>query len=303
MWTVFAAYLVLTGAFLLFVFTPDATEQVTVRFYGLQQALSAYDGPQLGAALFERYVSFLVGYLTLDLGTTMRGEPVADAIARTAPITLTYVVPGILLGNLLGVAAGHVAGMVRGKTDALVSTLSYVGNGVPAFFLGEFAVATFITQLSWYETYYDSRFELLSADNLVSLTLPAAVVAVNILAVQARQSRAQTVEFADAEFVKTFRAGGARLRDQSRHVLRNAALPLLSLFVTETLTILFISIVVVELVFRVPGLGQLTYDAIVRQDLPLILATTLIPVFVGLLGNLAQDVAAALLDPRTEQHT
>jgi peptide/nickel transport system permease protein len=299
-WTVLASYLVLTAAFLLFVFTPNPTEQATVRFFGLQQALETYQGPELTATLFDRYVEWLVSYATLDLGTTRGGTPVESVIADTAPITLTYLVPGLVLGNLLGVAFGHFSGMIRGRLDDFVSTLSYTGISVPAFFIGEFSIAVFISQLSWYQTYYNPKFGLWSPENLVSLTLPAAVVTVNVLAVQARYTRAQTLEFGTADFVKTFRANGAGFLDRSRHVLRNAALPLVSLFFTEALTVLFITAIVVELVFRVPGLGDLTYNAIVGQDLALIFATTMIPVFVGLFGNLLQDVLYAVLDPRVD---
>jgi len=68
--------------------------------------------------------------------------------------------------------------------------------------------------------------------------------------------------------------------------------------VTEVLTVLFVSVYVIEVVFRIPGLGQVAYEAILDRDIGLILATTLIPVLLGLLGTLLQDIAYAVLDPR-----
>lgn len=297
-WTVFAAYVVLTAAFLLFAYTPDP-DLALVEFYGGEGAAEAYraarnyDEPLLG-----RYLTWLVSYTTFDLGTTLGGRPVTDVLVERGTVTLVYLVPGLLLGNAAGVLVGHLSAMRGGVADAVASTLSYVGLGVPAFFLGEVTVMVFIRELSWYRTYYDTRFGLWTADNLVTLTLPALVVALNVFAVQMRYSRAETLEFVSADFVKTLRANGARFRERSRHVLRNASLPLVSLFFTETLTILFVTVYVVEIVFRVPGLGRTAFTALTNRDFALVLATTLIPVFVGLLGNLAQDVAYALLDPR-----
>lgn len=297
-WTVIAAFLVLTGAFLLFAFTPDP-DQVLVQFFAGERAADAYAAARnYDRPILDRYLTWLVSYATLDLGTTVDGRPVTTVLREAAPVTLVYLVPGLLIGNLLGVLVGHLAAMRGRVADAVASAVSYVGFGIPAFFLGELAIVVFIRELSWYRTYYDPRFGLWSPDNLVTLTLPAFVVALNVFAVQLRYARAETLEFASADFVKTLRAAGAGFRDRSRHVLRNASLPLVSLFFTETLTVLFVTVYAVELVFRVPGLGELAFRALTDRDFGLILATTLIPVFVGLVGNLVQDVLYAVLDPR-----
>ncbi|WP_435156094.1 ABC transporter permease subunit [Haladaptatus sp. DFWS20] len=120
----------------------------------------------------------------------------------------------------------------------------------------------------------------------------------NLLAVQIRYTRSTSLEYVPAEFVKTLHSNGASACDVGRHVLRNAALPLVSLFFAETATILFITILVVEMVFGLPGFGTLTFNAIKARDPGLILATTMIPIFIGLAGNLIQDIAYAVLDPR-----
>lgn len=305
-WTGLGALIILTGAFLLFAYTPDP-QLAFVRWANAnnataqEQAVNAYQAARnYNEPLLQRYVTWMLSYITLDLGTTLNGRPVIDVLVESGTVTLVYLVPGILLGNILGILAGHLAAMRGGIADAITSTLSYVGLGIPAFFLGEVTILVFIRKLSWYRTYYDTRFGLWSADNLVTLTLPALVVALNIFAVQMRYSRAETLEFVSADFVKTLRANGAGFRDRSKHVLRNASLPLISLFFTETLTILFITVYVVELVFRVPGLGQVAFAALNNRDFALILATTLIPVFIGLVGNLIQDIAYAVLDPRID---
>ncbi|WP_227375197.1 ABC transporter permease subunit [Haladaptatus halobius] len=72
------------------------------------------------------------------------------------------------------------------------------------------------------------------------------------------------------------------------------------LFFAETLTILFVTVLVVEMVFGLPGFGTLAFQAIKARDAGLILATTMLPIFVGLAGNLVQDIAYAVIDPRVE---
>lgn len=297
-WTVVASLIVLTAAFLLFRFVPDPTLTL-VRFFGGKEAADAYAAARnYNAPILQQYVHWMVNYLALDLGTTLGGRRVEAVLAERAPPTLVYLVPGLFLGNLLGILTGHLAAMRGGLTDAVTSTLSYLGQGVPAFFMGELAVVVFIENLLWYRMYWDDRYGLWTAENLVSLSLPALVVALNVFVVQLRYSRAETLEFASADFVRTFRASGAGFFDRSRHILRNASLPLISLFVTETLTVIFVTIYVVEVVFRVPGLGELALIALKQRDFALILATTLIPVFAGLFGTLVQDILYAFIDPR-----
>ncbi len=145
---------------------------------------------------------------------------------------------------------------------------------------------------------WDPRFGLWTPQNFPFLAFPLLVVMTNLLAVQIRYTRSTSLEYVPAEFVKTLHSNGASACDVGRHVLRNAALPLVSLFFAETATILFITILVVEMVFGLPGFGTLTFNAIKARDPGLILATTMIPIFIGLAGNLIQDIAYAVLDPR-----
>ncbi|MFC7078827.1 ABC transporter permease [Halorussus caseinilyticus] len=316
-WTAFAAYLILSGAFFVFAYTPDPNEAL-VSFAAAdpsdpanmsedsKQAVAAYEQARnYDEPVFQRYADWMVGYATLDWGRSVTtGGPVTDALADRIPVTLAYLVPAVVVSTLLGVGVGLVSAMrPNGVVDRVSAALSYVGLGVPGFVLGELLLVASILHFSWYRAYYDPRYGLWTAENLVSLALPAFVVALNLLAAQARYARAESREYLLAEFVKTLRASGADARTIGRHVLRNAALPLLTVFFAELLTVLFLTVYVVEVVFRVPGVGQLAYQAIEQRDIGLILATTLLPAFVALLGNLFQDFAYTLLDPRVGDET
>ena len=120
----------------------------------------------------------------------------------------------------------------------------------------------------------------------------------SLLAGQARYARAESSEYVNAEFVKLLRAKGASGWAVARHLLRNAAVPLLSLFFADLLVIVALNIFVLEVVFGIPGLGQLSYEAIQNRDLPLILGTVMVLVFAGIFGNLFQDITYRTLDPR-----
>lgn len=311
-WTVFAAYLLLSGAFFVYAYTPDPNKSL-VGFAAASpddpenmsedsaQAVAAYEEARnYDEPVLDRYLKWMVGYATLDWGTSWTtGQPVTEALAERIPVTLAYLVPAIVLSTLLGVGVGLVSAMKpQGVVDRVSAAFSYVGLGVPGFVLGELLLVAAILEFSWYEAYYNPKFGLWSVENLASLALPSFVVALNLLAAQARYARAEAREYLPAEFVKTLRASGADARTIGRHVLRNAALPLLTVFFAELLTILFLTVYVIEVVFEIPGVGQLAYQAIEQRDIGTILATTLLPAFVALLGNLLQDFAYTVLDPR-----
>ncbi len=313
----FAAYLILSGAFFVFAYTPDPNKAL-VSFGAAnpddpenmsedsQQAVEAYEEARnYDEPVLQRYGRWMVSYATLDWGTSRTtGQPVTDALAKRIPVTLVYLVPAVVLSTLLGVGVGLVSAMnPNGVVDRVSAALSYVGLGVPGFVLGELLLLVSIMEFSWYRAYYDTRFGLWTGDNLASLALPSLVVALNLLAAQARYARAESREYLPAEFVKTLRASGADARTIGRHVLRNAALPLMTVFFAELLTVLFLTVYVIEVVFRIPGVGDLAYQAIQRRDVATILATTLLPAFVALSGNLLQDFAYTLLDPRVGDDT
>jgi peptide/nickel transport system permease protein len=116
-----------------------------------------------------------------------------------------------------------------------------------------------------------------------------------------RYSRTQALEYANSDFVKTARAKGASgWRVLVRHIFRVALVPLSTILIAEALALLFAGSFIIEAIFQIPGLGRLTLDAINQKDTPLVIGATLIPVFISIMGNLFQDLAYVLLDPRID---
>lgn len=300
-WSVIAVWIVISAAFLLVALTPDPNEVIIAWAAGSEAAEAYSQARNYDLPLYERYWLWLSSYLVLDLGTTLGGKPVTQAFRETIPVTALYVVPAIILSTVVGVGTGlYTAIRSGGYLDRVITAAVYSGFGLPVFWLGEMSIAIAVHELGWVEIAWDDRYGLWHPDNLQSMVLPAAVVCINLLAVQARYTRAEALEYVPAEFVRTLEAGGARPRDIARHVLRNAALPLVSLFCIEGVALLLVTVYVVEAVFGLPGAGALAYDAIYARDVGVVLAATLLVAVIGVLGNLLQDLLYIWLDPRVD---
>lgn len=313
-WTVVVLWLVLSVTFVIFAYTPDPNEQLVAFGAGFGavvegenataaqlEALETYrDARSYDEPLLERYTNWMVGYATLEWGFSFgRGKPVIDVVRDRGAVTLAYLLPAIGLAVVGGTVAGLVTAAAHGRPlDRLGSLASYLGLGLPVFVIAEVGFAIAVSRFGWVGIVFDDRFGAFHPVNLDVYVLPAVAIALNVYAVQVRYTRAESLSHYTADFVRTLRSVGAGRGRIARRVLRNAAVPLVSLFFTETLTVLFVSVYVVEVALGVPGLGQAAFVAIEDRDVGLILATTLLPVFVGVFGNLLQDVAYGLLDPR-----
>lgn len=115
-----------------------------------------------------------------------------------------------------------------------------------------------------------------------------------------RYVRSGAAEFLRTDAAKLVRMKGGRDRDVVRHALCLLGASVVTLFLTESLRVLFLGVYVVETVFKIPGFGQLSLQAIEARDVPLIRGTTFIPVLLGLFGTFARDLVETALAPRVE---
>ena len=234
---------------------------------------------------------------TLDWGMSYSQDaPVLAVIERALPHTLRYVLPAMAFALIGGIGIGLYSAIHQQTILARVGAgFAYFGFGIPNFWLAGALLFVFTIPLGRYGTATVAHWQLLS-----NVVLPSLVLGTSLLAGQARYARAESIEYVNAEFVKLLRAKGASGWSVARHLLRNAAVPLLSLFFADLLVILALNIYVIEVVFGIPGIGQLSYLAIQDRDMPLILGTTMVFVLFGIVGNLAQDIAYRVLDPRID---
>jgi peptide/nickel transport system permease protein len=268
----------------------------------LERSLSATFG--VDEPLLDRLFGWWIDVTTFDWGySSAFDEPILAVLGGRAVTTLSYVLPGILLAVVLGVAAGLYAALRKnGAFDWATRLGSYLLLGVPAFML-----AIYLTHLRNYEvTLLGGWYVVLPSLN--ALTIAMLAVAVGLLAGQLRFARASALEQTGESFVKMLRAKGAGRLRLARHVLRNAAIPIVSLSITELLAVLVLNIYVIERVLNIRGIARVSLRAVgvveggsftpVMADVPLLMWSILIIVFLGITLSFLQDVLAGYLDPR-----
>jgi len=308
LFAVFALYLVVSVSFAFVALADDPTEGAIAWGAAMsaetdtaeeadaaaQEAIREYrESRNFDAPLHERYLRWVVGIATLDWGESYsQNAPVTDVLSQTLPATLAYVVPAMLFAIVGGVGLGVFSAMNDGTVAERLSTAAFsVSYGIPNFWwvvvipiVGAEHVPDLIATIPEFRT----------------IVLPAAVLGTSLLAGQLRYARAESSEYVNTEFVKLVRAKGASNRRVARHVLKNAALPLFSLFFVELLGVLVVNVFVLEQILPVEGIGRVGLRAIQDRDIPLVLGIAIVTATAGVVGSLIQDLAHLSLDPRVD---
>ncbi|MBA2322425.1 MAG: ABC transporter permease [Deltaproteobacteria bacterium] len=278
---------------------------------------------QLDAPGWVRYVAMLRNLARLDFGISMDGQrPVFDVIAEAVPHTL--VLSGVTLGVLYptGIALGTLQAVGHNRwSDTAASITALFFYSMPTFWLAMMLQLVVSYELGgWIErtfagtplvllalpssdpydaVAYDSMgvFEQ-AIDRVRHILLPGVAMGLAGAAGTARYMRSSMLEVIRQDYVRTARAKGLREGQVILgHALRNALLPLITLF-GLSLPFLFSGAVLVETIFAWPGMGRLIVNAILQQDTPLIVACFFVSTVLVLLGSLLADLAYAWADPR-----
>ena len=222
----------------------------------LERSLTSTFG--LDEPFLDRLVGWWIDVATLDWGySSAFDEPVIAVLDGAVLTTLEYVVPGVVLATVLGVLAGLYAALhADGAFDWASRLSAYALLGVPAF-----VVASYGLFLSGYDLRLLGDLSLV-LPALDDKTVAMLAVAAGLLVAQLRFARAATLEQTGRSFVKLLRAKGAGRVRLARHVLRNAAIPIASMSVTELLAVLVLNIYVIERAIDIPGLALVSLRAI-----------------------------------------
>lgn len=308
-WAVVASFLILTVTFVLLRITPNpqlASVQLEAAQAGAdaEEAVEAYRIQRgLNEPLYVQYFDYLRNMATLNWGwSETNSMPVTQAIAEAIPYSLMYAVPSLLLSTVLGLVIGlYSATHQYTKRDYAATFFAFFGLSIPDFWFAIILLVIFGSFLNWVPILFDPNVAVFSLANAQQLVLPVVVLTLSSIAGLMRYSRAEALEYVEAEFVKTARAKGvSERRVLYRHIFRPASVPLATILVGDLLTIVLASSYLIEVVFGIPGLGKLSFDAIVNQDTELVLGTVLVPAFLVIISNLAQDIAYTVLDPRID---
>ena len=301
--------IVVVGSFLLLEAAPgDAVDAYLLSIGGGDPAFvrSLRESYGLDGSLPARLWLYLSALGRLDLGWSVAfGRPVADLVLERLPVTLWLMGSAVSLAFALGSALGIVAGARPGSlADRLLSAGSLALYAVPGFWLGLVLILVFSVQLRWLPT---SGIETIASgkagfaralDIARHLVLPVAALGFIYLALFLRMMRAGMAQAWRQDYVLGARARGiARRRIVLDHVARNALLPLVTMLGLQAASMLGGS-VVIESVFAVPGFGRLAHEAVAGRDAPLLAGIILVSAVLGVVVNLAVDIAYAVLDPR-----
>ncbi len=234
------------------------------------------------------------------LGYSFRlSEPVTTLIADRFPVTASIALGAAVLWLIVGVFTGVLAARKQGTwVDDTLMGLSALGISSPSYLVGLLAISLFALNLGWLPS---GGYEPLTQDPggwLYHLILPWIVLALINAAPYTRIMRTQTLQELDQDYVRTARSKGMpEGRVISRHVLRNASLPIVTLFGLDLGSLLG-GAVLTERVFSMQGIGMLLLDAVNNLDLQVLVGTTLFAAVLVVLANLVVDICYSFIDPR-----
>ncbi|MBB3086819.1 peptide/nickel transport system permease protein [Geodermatophilus sabuli] len=254
----------------------------------------------LDQPLLAQFSGWLGRALSGDLGVSFRsGDTVTSLIAERLPATLTLAFASILVALLIAVPLGILSALrPRSVVDRIATVLSQIGISVPEFWMAIVLILVFSGTLGWLPS---GGYVPLSEDPLgwlERLVMPAVVTGVVSGSVITRFVRSSVLEALGSDHVRTAQAKGLPGRQVfTWHALRNALLPLVTVTGVQ-LAYLLSGVVVVEIVFSWPGLGQLALQAVQARDYPVLQGAILLFAVVFLLINLVVDLLYTAIDPR-----
>lgn len=238
-----------------------------------------------------------------DFGDSNRsGRPVTEMIGGRLPASLELIVVSFLISLVFSIPLGILAALKQKSfLDYSIMTFSVAGVAIPGFWLGLTLILVFSVKLGWLPAAGYTPFFQGPAESIKRVIMPAVTLSVYLIATFTRFLRAGMVEVLNEDYVRTARAKGLSERVViSRHALRNAFIPLLTVMGIEVGGLLG-GVVIVEHVFGWSGIGWLTLQGVYNRDYPLVQgAIVLIAVFYTTI-NFLVDIGYAFLNPRIRE--
>ena len=265
---------------------PPAAKENILHKYGLDRPL------------YEQYGLYMWSALRGDFGISFQSptETVVQLIARAWPTSMQLGGMAVLLAASIGLTCGILAAVHQNTwIDYVVTLVSTLGITVPNFVIALWLLLVFAVGLGWLPT---GGWPSGGDSDFKALILPVVTLALGPSALVARYTRSSLVEVLHAEYIRTARAKG--LRDHAvvlGHALKNALIPLITILLPQ-IPNLITGTIFVEVIFRVPGLGQFFVSSIYLRDYPMIMATMLLVATLWSVTYLLSDILYTVVDPR-----
>ena len=264
---------------------------------GLREALG------LTRPLPIQFADWVWHVVRLDFGNSFYyHRPAISLIAERIPNSLQLAVVGTIVALLIGIPLGIIAALNRGKpADHGVRVSSVVASAVPDFFLGLLFVLFLGVQLRWFPI---GSMNVIGEtcglcwDRAWHMVGPVLLYANGGIAIYPRYLRTEIIEILGQDYIRTARSKGLKEKIViGSHALRNALIPIVTLF-GGILTIVLSGSVIIEQIFTWPGLGRLLFEAANAKDYPVVQAAVVIGGVLLLLSYILRDIAYAWVDPR-----
>lgn len=261
----------------------------------------ALKAQQLGLdqPLLVQYGNWVSNAVTGDFGVSwFTSQPVTTSLASRLTVTLTLVIGTTLVAAIVSVVLGIVAARRGGWVDSAVQFIAVIGFAVPGFLIALYLVLWFAIGLGWFKATGFTPLDRSFTGWLSSITLPIVALSLSAIAAVAQQVRGAVIDALSRDYVRTLRARGLSMnRVVYLHVLRNAGGPALAVLAVQFVGLLG-GAVVVEQVFALPGVGQLTVSATSSGDIPVVMGVVVATAVIVVLVNLLIDLAQAALNPK-----
>ena len=254
--------------------------------------------------VWQRYVRWLAAMVQGDWGYSFISRVDVDTlIAQRVPVTLAV----IGLSQLLALAVALPVGIISAVKpyswfDRVASTLAFVGFSLPTFFTGILLILIFSIKLDWLPFVFRADISATGWawwwEQLKQSIMPICVLGLFQGASWTRYVRSAVLDVVRLDYVNTARAKGLAERAVIlKHVVRNALIPVVTLVALQ-MPAVFGGAIVTEQIFRIPGIGSLLIDAILRNDTPVIMSVTFVLSCLVIAFNLIADLLYGWLDPR-----
>jgi peptide/nickel transport system permease protein len=247
-----------------------------------------------------QFKDWMVGVVTFDYGISMWTErPVMEEISIRLELSLEVAILATLIAILLAIPLGTMAALYRDTwIDYLMRVVTIGGISIPSFWFGMLIMLSLLAAFNWLPPITFTPLYVDPIANLTQLIWPAAAVGYRYCAVTARMIRSSLLEVLSEDYIRTARAKGVQEKLViSRHALRNALLPAITVIALE-FTFLIGGLVVTEQVFNLNGIGQLFVQSVTRNDFTLIQGMVMLIAAFYVFVNLAVDLLYAVFDPR-----
>lgn len=303
----FLALLVIIGVtfvvFMIIQLVPGDPARISLGMQANEEAIEARrERLGLNRPVMVQYADWVWNAAQGDFGNSLiTGQEITPQIVQRLPTTLQLAGLALVIGMVVAFPLGVIAAARPGTwIDAVASIISQIGVAVPDFWMGILLVLLFSTHLDLLPPSGYTPIDESFRDWLEHMILPAATAGLISASIQTRFIRSAMLEVLGQNYIRTARAKGLReLTVINKHAMRNALITIVTIIGLQ-LTALLSAVVVIEIVFSLPGLGRLALDAVLDRDYPVLQASVLVMGALVVAVNLLVDLLYFLLDPRIE---